>query len=59
MNDYKAVLVEASSLKKPYSRQVTYIKRIHFFPDLYGLKVVGIDAWEEISQHKISFLDPK
>ena len=59
MKEYKAFLAEDWCLKEPIQRQVTYIKRIDFFRDLYGLKEVGIEVWEEISQHKTGFLDPK
>ena len=55
----KQFLQKLQVLRSLIQRQVTYIKRIDFFPDLYGLNKGEIEVWEEISQHKTSFLDPK
>jgi len=48
MKDYKQFLQKLQVLRSLIQRQVTYIKRIDFFLDLYGLKEVGIEVWEEI-----------
>ena len=45
-------LLKVQVLRSIVQRQVTYIKGVDFFQDLYGLKEVGIEALEKISQHE-------
>tara|TARA_B100000965_G_scaffold385183_1_gene386158 strand:- start:254 stop:439 length:186 start_codon:yes stop_codon:yes gene_type:complete len=52
MEEYKAVLSEASTLEKPYSEIGHLYKRIDLYLHLYGLKGVRNRGLREVSQHE-------